>query len=691
MAKNPRIKKAGEVCDLTAEQLTEIHRCMYGYDDPKLGRRLSGPVYFARNYARIQHPKKGDIPFEMYPYQERMIDLYLNNNKVIVLASRQVGKEQPHYSKIATPDGWTTMGQIKPGDTVLTPDGSRATVLQKHPQGKKTVYRITFDDGSYADCGIDHLWKCYIRNKTIKTSYGYTQVVDEQVRSTRELIQYFEKNKLRPDSYRRNHNIRIPVVGKVNFNEQELPLDPYVLGALLGDGSFTSSNVVLFTSADEEIVERINRSIEHLGCKARLMTHPSANSIDYHICSIDEHSSNNVLRILKQLSLYGKRSEHKFIPEIYLRSSVEQRTALLQGLMDTDGTVSVRGVNSRVVSFCTTSPQLKDDVRQLVWSLGGKCSTYERQPKNGNHRLAYELVISLPCPKDCFYLTRKKRLCHDRWGGTDSQIPLRRTITNIEAIGEEESSCITIDHPDSLYITDNYSVTHNTTVAMAFLLWYAIFVPNKTILIAANRNKNAMEIIDKIQYCYEYLPMWMKPGVEDDGWNKHECKFDNKSRIISDATSGSTGRGFSISLLYLDEFAFVAPNVQEEFWTSILPTLSTGGAAIITSTPNGAVDKFATIWRSAIHNSNTNGVQFVPMQVHWDEPPGRNEKFKQDHIAMLGELKWKQEYECCGADTLLTVQDPDGNIFDITMQELYHLLDDDNDSPANREIRQVTY
>lgn len=320
MAKNPRIKKAGDVCDLTAEQLTEIHRCMYGYDDPILGRRLSGPVYFARNYARIQHPKKGDISFEMYPFQERMIDLYLNNNKVIVLASRQVGK---------------------------------------------------------------------------------------------------------------------------------------------------------------------------------------------------------------------------------------------------------------------------------------------------------------------------------------------------------------------------------TTVAMAFLLWYAIFVPNKTILIAANRNKNAMEIIDKIQYCYEYLPLWMKPGVEDDGWNKHECKFDNKSRIISDATSGSTGRGFSISLLYLDEFAFVAPNVQEEFWTSILPTLSTGGAAIITSTPNGAVDKFATIWRGAIHDSNTNGVQFVPMQVHWDEPPGRNEKFKQDHIAMLGELKWRQEYECCGAGTLLTVQDAEGNMFDISMQELYHLLDDDNDSPTDREIRQV--
>lgn len=188
--------------------------------------------------------------------------------------------------------------------------------------------------------------------------------------------------------------------------------------------------------------------------------------------------------------------------------------------------------------------------------------------------------------------------------------------------------------------------TGKSVTSSVFLLWFAIFNPNVTVLIAANRNANAMEMISRIGYAYEYLPMWMKPGVTDDGWNKHTLKFDNKSRIVSDATSANTGRGMSISLLYLDEFAFVAPNVQEEFWTSILPTLSTGGACIMTSTPNGSVDKFSSIWRASNHDSNTDGLTFKPIHVKWDEPPGRDEAFKASNIALLGEIKWKQEYEC---------------------------------------------
>lgn len=188
--------------------------------------------------------------------------------------------------------------------------------------------------------------------------------------------------------------------------------------------------------------------------------------------------------------------------------------------------------------------------------------------------------------------------------------------------------------------------TGKSISSAVFLLWFAIFNPNKTVLIAANKNDNAMEMIQRIQYAYEYLPMWLKPGVKDDGWNKHSLKFDNESRIISTATSANSGRGLSISLLFLDEFAFVAPGIQEEFWTSILPTLSTGGACIMSSTPNGAVDKFASIWRAANMDNNQDGLLFKPIHVKWDEPPGRDGEFKRNHIVMLGELKWRQEYEC---------------------------------------------
>lgn len=190
--------------------------------------------------------------------------------------------------------------------------------------------------------------------------------------------------------------------------------------------------------------------------------------------------------------------------------------------------------------------------------------------------------------------------------------------------------------------------TGKSVTSAAYLLWYAMFSDDKTVLIASNKNSNAMEMIFRMRYAYEELPLWIKPGVTEDGWNKHNITFDNGSRIISTATSEESGRGLSISLLFLDEFAFVKPGIQDEFWTSIQPTLSTGGSCIMTSTPNGDINIFAQLWRGAelgVDNIDE-GNGFYPIRVKWDEPPGRDEAFKQDTIRKLGERKWLQEYEC---------------------------------------------
>jgi len=193
--------------------------------------------------------------------------------------------------------------------------------------------------------------------------------------------------------------------------------------------------------------------------------------------------------------------------------------------------------------------------------------------------------------------------------------------------------------------------TGKSITSAAFLLWFAIFNFDKTILIAANKNANAMEMILRIRYAYENLPFWLKPGVTDDGWNKHTIIFDNGSRIESTATSEDSGRGMSISLLFLDEFAFVKANIQDEFWTSISPTLSTGGSCIMTSTPNGDLNIFAQTWRAA--NSGING--YHPIHVEWDEPPGRDAVFKEEEIGRIGNRRWDQEYGCVflSSDTLL--------------------------------------
>jgi len=193
--------------------------------------------------------------------------------------------------------------------------------------------------------------------------------------------------------------------------------------------------------------------------------------------------------------------------------------------------------------------------------------------------------------------------------------------------------------------------TGKSIISAAFILWFTIFYFDKTVGIASNKNKNAMEMIHRIHFMYINLPLWLKPGVSADGWNKHSVIFDNGSRILSDATSVDTFRGMALSLLYLDEFAFVRHQVAEQFWTSVEPTLSTGGSCIMSSTPNGDNNIFAQIWRGA--QVNING--FFAIEVKWNEPPGRDQKFKDETIAKIGERKWLQEYECSflSSDALL--------------------------------------
>lgn len=190
-----------------------------------------------------------------------------------------------------------------------------------------------------------------------------------------------------------------------------------------------------------------------------------------------------------------------------------------------------------------------------------------------------------------------------------------------------------------------------STISAAYLLWFASFNFDKTILIASNKEANAIEMIEKIMYMYEYLPDWLKPGIMPDQCNKHGMGFDNKSRIISTATSENSGRGLSISLLFLDEFAFVNKTIQEKFWTSIAPTLAQGGSCIIASTPNGDSDIFSTLWRSAELKLN----DFNSIHIKWDESPGRDEAFKNQQIAEIGFQKFQQEYMCVflSSDSLL--------------------------------------
>jgi hypothetical protein len=183
------------------------------------------------------------------------------------------------------------------------------------------------------------------------------------------------------------------------------------------------------------------------------------------------------------------------------------------------------------------------------------------------------------------------------------------------------------------------------------LLWYAMFVPDSTILISAHKYTGAQEIMQRLRYAYETCPDFIRAGVTS--YNKQSLEFDNGSRIVAQTTTETTGRGMSVSLLYCDEFAYVEPNIAVEFWTSISPTLATGGKAIITSTPNSDEDQFAQIWNEANKRFDEYGNEqelgrngFYPCIAIWSEHPDRDEKWKNEEMSRVGEERFRREHEC---------------------------------------------
>lgn len=193
--------------------------------------------------------------------------------------------------------------------------------------------------------------------------------------------------------------------------------------------------------------------------------------------------------------------------------------------------------------------------------------------------------------------------------------------------------------------------TGKSTSAAGYLLWMAMFRPDSTILIAAHKYTGSQEIMQRIRYAYELCPDHIRAGVTS--YNKGNLDFENGSRIVSTTTTENTGRGMSITLLYCDEFAFVRPTIAREFWTSIAPTLATGGKAIITSTPNSDEDQFALLWKGAnkcedsYGNPTELGINgFRAYRSYWNEHPDRDETWAAEQRAQLGEDRFRREMNC---------------------------------------------
>jgi hypothetical protein len=191
-----------------------------------------------------------------------------------------------------------------------------------------------------------------------------------------------------------------------------------------------------------------------------------------------------------------------------------------------------------------------------------------------------------------------------------------------------------------------------STIVVSYLLHYAIFNDNTNIAILANKASTARDLLDRLQTGYENLPKWLQQGVIS--WNKGSMELENKSKITAASTSASSIRGGTYNIIFLDEFAFVPNTVADNFFSSVYPVITSGKSSkvIVVSTPYG-MNHFYRLWDDAQTSKN----DYVPIEVHWTDVPGRDEEFKRSTIANTSESQWRQEFECLflgSSDTLIS-------------------------------------
>ena len=403
----------------------------------------------------------GLIGFVPMPHQKDCVFRMLQNRGGLGDHIVGAGKAQPFFSKILTPTGWKKMGDIQINDEVISVDGKSTKVIGVYPQGKKEIFEIVFSDGSKTHCCEEHLWltqnyaeRCYQGMNKQNKDWDCSK---PKVRTTKEIM----LSLIAPHLNAKNHSIPL-VTQPVEFTKQDVPIDPYLCGVLIGDGSL--KHVPILSCNDPFIVQSIEKvlpeNVKVYKLKTKRCDTYSFPMIDKK-CKKNGINNNPLTRIVCSLGI-NQKSDKKRVPQNYLYNSTEVRIAILRGLMDTDGYANSKGTSSE---FTTISKGLAEDVIFLVQSLGGIAHL---RIKNGGYRkngiriltaITYTVTLCMPPNINPFLLPRKANLVKPK-----TKYKPRRYITSINSIGFHEAQCIAVDHESHLYLTDDFIVTHNTLV-----------------------------------------------------------------------------------------------------------------------------------------------------------------------------------------------------------------------------------
>lgn len=435
----------------------ERRRGWEGYVNPSNGMWVTGDYYWVLNYCPMHLVVKRDDGLEMrttrhpnfwdgqffashYIQQARQ-----KKHHAAYLASRGKGKAHPYSQIVYTPDGIKRWGDIKVGDVLFGDDGNLTTVTAIPFDAEEKIYTVTLSDGRKLQCTSGHNF--YVKDHR---KHPCMRVVDLwEIMHT----DYAHKRKDGGIEY----YYSIPNNKKVEFAPQNVMIDPYTLGLLLGDGGLTNCclNTARFTSHKDDI-ETYKNNIPY-----EIIEHKAKHDYGIRI--------NNVLNILEEYRLLDTRSDTKFIPKEYLFNSSEVRMSILQGLMDTDGTVN----NSGVPMFSTTSKQLAKDIRWLCHSLGYNSTMFTKQGKyrdnKGEHICKINYNITILTNDPIFRLQRKL----NRLDGFKTNYGKSRRdwtkIVDIKYSHREKAKCVLVDNKSHCYLIGDFIVTHNTTLGGGML------------------------------------------------------------------------------------------------------------------------------------------------------------------------------------------------------------------------------
>jgi phosphate starvation-inducible protein PhoH len=486
------------------------------------------------------------LPKALTKHQQDLIQSICTKELTIVTGAAGTGKAQPITSSVLTDVGFKTFKDIKVNALVRTVDNELTPILGLYPQGEKDIYKVTFEDGRSALCCKEHLWEVYCY------AWGRKGGAETRVLTTEDIKSKLDKKSLANRLY-----IPLPKPLTLSDVNKKHFISPYLLGVILGDGGITS-NAVVITTVDSFIKEKVEA--ETLLNNYRL----AANKISFRISFNGKRSwsRKNPYQVeLKRLCLMGLGSKDKFIPKEYMDLPVEQRWELIQGLMDTDGTIDFRGC----IQYSTSSPRLRDDVTYLLRSLGCLVKAYVKKTTHANN---YILNIRSDNADQMFSLPRKLA----RVNADYQYAGLKLRIKSVIFSHKEEAVCIKIDDARELYITDNFIVTHNTFIPAAYAAYfYSKGIVDKIVIVRPNVpvGKGVGFLPGTLE---EKLEPWARPVVSvlQQFLSKGEvdCMSKNEKLIVTslDLIRGLT---FNNAFVILDEAQNVTKTEMVAFCTRI--------------------------------------------------------------------------------------------------------------------------